>query len=194
MKYVYTGDFQALNNRRNLANVIEHQTIKECFEAGQPHSMQRILADNRKPAIAARLTSHALSFKNRLYTGEDIKNIFVNSCTKFGYTYFPLRCDVNNIIKGSIKQLRLFVKQDGKYICKACFDVEDITDISTIQNADPSYWTDPSFLKACIEGNAIMKISHVTISNLPDDYLTMRTGKSIYEKAFNGSNPNIWIL
>lgn len=184
--------YEVMNDRRTAANVIEMNTIEACMIGECKHSWQEIIEQNRKPALACRMTNKNISFNDKVYDAAGIINIFIDSCKKYGYTFYPIKY-TNEVFKGKVKQLRLFQKENGKYYCKACFEVEDVIEDADIMHMS-KYWTDKEFILSELEGNCFFKISSVQTIDLPEDYIALRTGKSIYEVAFYGRNPNIWII
>ncbi|SHL45245.1 hypothetical protein SAMN02745136_04936 [Anaerocolumna jejuensis DSM 15929] len=185
--------YKVISERRTAANVIEINTIQECLVRKSEHSWQRIVETNRKPALACRMTSKSLDANGKSYNANDIVNIFITSCERFGFTYYPIKCNIENF-RDKLKQIRLFVKEEGKYICKACFEVLDIIESDNDLSQVEEFITDTNFIKSRTDFNCLLKIAQVQTTDLPKDYLALRTGKSIYDVAFYGRNPNIWII
>ncbi len=187
--------YRVMNERRTAANVIEINTIQECLVGKRQHSWQRIKETNRKPALACRMTSKSLEANGKIYDANRIISIFVESCIKYGFTYYPIRCNIDNF-KNKIRQIRLFAKENERYVCKACFEVLEVLESDNDLSVDKAEEniTDTDFIKERMDFNCLFKISQVQTENLPEDYLALRTGKSIYDVAFNGRNPNIWII
>lgn len=187
--------YRVMNERRAAANVIEINTIQECLVKSSEHSWQRIIETNRKPALACRMTSKLLEANGKVYDANKIISIFVESCKKFGVTYYPIKCNIPNF-KDKLRQIRLFAKEDNRYVCKACFDVLEVLESDNDLSVDKAeeYITDTDLIREKIDFNCVFKVTNVQTENLPEDYLALRTGKSIYEVAFYGRNPNIWII
>lgn len=182
-----------MNERRTAANIIEINTIQHCLCGDCNHSWQQIIKEDRKPALACRMTSKPLKSGELTYDGLDIIKIFIDSCNEYDYTYYPIQSDYKNFI-GKLKQLRLFVKENDRYICKACFEVIDVIQCDNQIDIYKDNLIETDFIKEFIRFNCLFKITQVQTKNLPEDYLALRTGKSIYDVAFYGSNPNIWII
>ncbi|WP_312369693.1 hypothetical protein [Lachnoclostridium sp.] len=185
---------------------IEMDTLEEA-KTGQKmkNSLNTIFREGRLPAVGARMTSKPLTIneykvsdekiiqtgKILTLTGMNIKDMFVESVMKYGYTFYPYSGDLPK--EQGLKQLRLFVKIGEKYNCLAKFDIEEVikTNELTVEQAkkmvDPSIVINWSF-------NYLIRICNVQIKDLPSSYLGSASGLDIYEKAFNGGCPNIVLI
>jgi hypothetical protein len=189
---------------------ITEETLQEAANGSpQPHSIQTIIAQNRDIAIAARMTSKPMLFKRfrasedgilftegdtKSYSGADIANIFVDSCKKFGSSYYPIAGDWRDL---SVRQLILFVKDDGakKYRAYARFEVASIRPGSTMSKAEMANLVDVSVLAHCTYKSILeIRLIDTSVDGLPEDFLGNRSGKSVYDVAFLGSSPNILVI
>ena len=234
---------------KSLPTFLQDQILSDTFDTFQGKqissdreygdiSLQNLINEERCPAIAARMTSKPLWISKyeiiddnivmnrnvipKTYTGQDIADIFINSCRKNGFCYYPIKA--KQWKKNGIKQIYLFVKNDNRYSAYARFDIDeviassfDISMYNTLIDISPT-------VSIASEAQIALKISNVKTENLPSDFVGIASAskywfiedkngekiidpktkkpkteirlQSIYCKggAFSGSSPNIEIL
>lgn len=179
---------------RLVQQCILKATFEE-FETGkiQQHSLQTILRQNRMLSVGCRMLGRGtVTVNGKSLTGKDIADIYVESVRRYGTSYYPLTGDWT---KTDVKQLVLFVKKSNKYLPYARFAIEEVI-LSDAQPDDfNQHCTETDFMKnGGFRYKTILKISDVQTTDLPESFIGVRSGMDIYESAFHGSSPNIFIL
>lgn len=167
------------------------------------HSYRKIVEQNRKPAIAARMTSKPVKFNKCIvlnnggivqgepikYCGMDIANIIIDSARKSNEPIcYPLTGGNWSKID-NIRLLYLFVS--GKAVAR--FEVEKIDNRTQLTVEELQAYVDPTpILHTTFKSVAV--IHSVTTDNLPQDFLGNYSGLPIKESALKGSSPLIYIL
>ena len=125
----------------------------------------------------------------RAYLGSEIADIFIESVRKNGFCYYPL---TGNWKDTRIKQLVLFVK-DEIYKPYARFKVTEILDSEDMSVEQLKTLTD--ITPVCnSKYKSVLKISNVETTDLPTNYIGIRSGVDLYESAFKGSAPNLLMI
>lgn len=182
------------------------QTFNQILDSQktQPHSLQNIISENREISIAARMSSKPLNFKcysiidnkitntgeEKIYTGKDIANIFIDSLKKYGETFYPITGSITKLI---VKHLILFVKSEDKYIPYCQFNIEEAINTSSLSLDQAKSIVDPNPIMNS-RYKTLLRINQLKVKNLPTTYLGNTSGEDIYNKAFKGSSPNIVII
>ena len=186
------------------ATITENTINQENNKTRQHHSIPSIVEDNRHLAIASRMirkpvefTTYKLNSKDELealgtiaYLGSQIADIFIESVHKNSFCYYPL---TGNWEDTGVKQLVLFVKTDGIYKPYARFSVDKVIKRDNMTIEELKTLTD--ITPVCNSNyKSILKISNVETTNLPTNYIGIRSGVDLYESAFKGSAPNLLMI
>lgn len=182
--------------------VVIENTIKEnTTDQQQPYSARTLGNQNRKLAAGCRMVSKPIALtqytleagevkatgQKRAYCGSEIADIYVEASKTHGFTYFPL----TGSNWKNIQQLVLFVK-DGVYKPYARFRINEIINSESMSVEQLQTMKDIS--PVCNSRyKTILKISDVEVDNLPDNYIG-KNGINVYQSAFLGSAPSIYIL
>ncbi len=164
------------------------------------HSFRKIIADKRRPAIAARMISHPIKLMKYsydvygnckqhgidTYDAQKIVDIIVNSVKNNNSVMYPLTGDWSKIC---VKQLYLFIK--GTPVAR--FKVKEILVSYGLSDEELCKYTDPTPIKNSVY-KSVAHITDVETSELPNDFLGNYSGKPISESALKGSRPLIYIL
>jgi len=177
---------------RLVQQFILKDTFKELTTGEkQLHSLQTILNQNRMLAVGCRMLGRGgVTINGKIFTGKDIADVYVNSVLNYGFSYYPLTGDWT---KTDVKQLVLFVKNSNKYVPYARFAIDEVILSDTQPNDFNQHCTEADFLNG-FKYKTILKISEVQITDLPKSFIGVKSGMDIYDCAFHGSSPNIFIL
>lgn len=185
------------------ATITEATINQENSKTKQHHSISSIIEGDRHLAVSSRMTRIPVEFtqctlnsKNeieevgkRAYLGSEIADIFIESVRKNGFCYYPL---TGNWKATGIKQLVLFVK-DEIYKPYARFQVTEILDSEDMSVEQLKTLTD--ITPICnSKYKSVLKISNVETTDLPTNYIGIRSGVDLYESAFKGSAPNLLMI
>lgn len=195
-----------------LTGAARNEIIKETLleiktKTRQPHSYQSILAQSRGYSVGIRLSSTARLFETHIltddklvptgkmlyYSGRDIGDVFVKSALLSGKTYFPVSGDYSRI--EGLRYLYLFSRtpQAKAYQPIAKFEIVAITSQEQLDLLQMRTLTDPTPF-AYSTFKTIFEIANVETDNLPEDMLGNASGISIYERAFKGQNPAVFMI
>lgn len=164
------------------------------------HSFKKLIEQNRRPAIAARMISRPIKLMRYsydtngnciqhgvdTYDAQRIANMIIASVMNNGQLKYPLTGDWS---KTYVKQLYLFIS--GKPVAR--FKVESIEKSNGLSDKELSKYIDPTPIKNSTY-KSVALISNVETSGLPNDYLGNYSGLPIRDSALKGSRPLIYIL
>lgn len=195
------GDLKSMSPA--LRETINRCNYDEACGIKVNHSYKQIIAQNREPAIAARMTSRPFTF-NRCtvaangsisytnptkYNGKDIAQILIDSARQSTTPIcYPLTGGDWSKIK-NIRQLYLLVS--GKAIAR--FEVDSIKPCTQLTVNELRAYTDPTPILHCTF-KSVAYIKNVTTNGLPQDFLGNYSGLPIKDSALKGSSPLIYIL
>lgn len=164
------------------------------------HSFKKLIAQNRRPAIAARMISRPIKLMRysydangnciqhgiATYDAHRIADMIVNSVKTNGALRYPLTGDWSQVY---VKQLYLFIS--GNPIAR--FKVKAIEKSNGLSNTELRKFIDPTPIIHSTY-RSIALISDVETSELPNDFLGNYSGLPIRDSALKGSRPLIYIL
>ena len=177
------------------ATIIRDTFTENETQTAQPYSIRSILEAHRELSVGCRMLGRGtITIDGNELTGKDIADMYKNNVKAGNTTYFPL---IGKWEHTGIKRLVLFVKERNKYIPYVSFEIADIL-TQTEQSNPPEDYTEfgipPKTFLSSFKYKTLIKIKSLTEVELPDSYLGVSSGKDIYECAFLGSSPNIFIL
>lgn len=186
------------------STITESTINQENSKIRQHHSIPSIIEDNRHLAIASRMVRKPVEFiqyklnsndeletgKTLAYLGSQIADIFIESVERNGYCYYPISGNWEDI---GVKQLVLFVKNDSIYKPYARFSIDEVIRCENMAIKELKTITD--ITPVCnSKYKSILKISNVETSDLPTNYIGIRSGVDLYESAFKGAAPNLLMI
>lgn len=187
--------------------IIQETLIEIKTNTRQPHSYQSIISQNRGFSVGIRLSATDRLFETHILTddklvptghmlywsGRDIGDVFVQSVLKSGKTYFPISGDYSRI--EGLRYLYLFSRmpQAKAYQPFAKFEIVAITSQEQLDLPQMRTLTDPTTF-AYSTFKTIFEITNVETDNLPEDMLGNASGISIYDRAFKGQNPAVFMI
>lgn len=214
MKPLKPGQFHLLSPA--VQRVIDRETREEIYYAGNArepmnHSYQSIVRQGRSLSIATRVRSTVTPLYNevrivndqfvltgaqRSYTGEQIAQSYVNDASKFPETYYPYN---GRITTDEMEQLILFTKPspDDRYVPFARFiaGAPILCTSITVKEVE-KHFSDPTVILNTTY-QTLIPISCPELYNvdnqLPRDFLTLKSGRSIYE-SFKGGQAVIFCI
>ena len=195
-------DIQAMSVK--LREAVNKANWDESNNVSTNHSFRKLIEQNRRPAIAARMISRPKSFVRcdydadgnciqygvETYDARRIADIIVNSVKVKGDLMYPLTGDWS---KKYVKQLYLFINGTpvARFKVKAIEKIDGLSDMELRKYVDPTPIINPV---TKFRYKSAAHICDVETSGLPDDFLGDYSGKSIYNSALEGGRPLVYIL
>lgn len=169
--------------------VIIMQTSEEIYsDTPMPHSLQTLYRQNRHFALGHRVSqliaAEAIGKPVLSYTGEGLVSLLVKEILKTGKVYYPI-----NTVLGDAERLRQFVlfakpSKREEYVPVARFRITAIYG----KDETPGKLIKIAYVKTWLE------LTDIETENLPQDYLGNTSGAPIYDKAFRGQSPDVYMI